>query len=113
MQNYGVYQRGETITLKFDVTEGLASVAGVPTAQLKRIYGAQVPGSDIASLANLVVTPVDAVGSDLAGWLVTVSPAVTSTLDPGFYGTDLRIALGSGIYKTETVRFLMIEAITT
>lgn len=112
MQHYGVFQRGETIVLRYGVEEGLDDVVGKPNAVLKRVRGAGAPGPNEPSLGNLFVNQVGADEDGPEGWLITVPATLTQTLRPGTYGTDLRMVLGGGIHISDTVIFRMTEAVT-
>lgn len=92
----GVYSfhRGETIRLCLDAISGdPESVTGV-TAQLRKRRGNVLTGSEPVA-GTFAVSERAATVDYPAGWDLALPPSVTSTLAPGLYSADARLAFGA------------------
>ena len=78
------FQRGETISLALDVTEGSAEDVTAITAKMRQTIGGR-------ATAEFVVTPRAAAGDVPAGWNLTI--ADSSALAVGAYSADARIEI--------------------
>lgn len=110
----GRYQSGETITFLAGVTLGdVGDVTGTPEADLKAFYGGSMPLSSSPALATLALSSSAATANTPAGWTITVTDAQTAALDPGAYVIDVRFVVGSGVYVSEPLAFILDGAITS
>lgn len=109
----GRFAQGETITFLAGVTLGdVDDVTGTPAADLKAMYNGIMPGPNAPVLAVLDVTASAATDDAPAGWLITISDEQTETLDPGAYVLDVRCAVGSGVYISEPLVFIIDRVVT-
>lgn len=103
-----VFRRGEPITIACEVMEG--DPTGITlTAFLKRTIGGNVPASDVAPVATMIVDFIEATDDDNAYWLLTVPETVRPTLELGRYVTDVRFSEGGAPVKVSGPAWIVIN----
>ena len=109
----GRFAQGETITFLAGVTLGdVDDVTGTPAADLKAMYGGVMPRSDSTVVAVLDVTASAATADAPAGWTITITDEQTEALEPGAYVLDVRCAVGSGVYISDPLVFIIDRVVT-
>ena len=104
------FTKGSTIVLALDAIEGDVATASALTAALRRVVAAgMAPGSPAATFT---VASRAAAGSIPAGWDMTISAAVSATLEAGSYRADARMMIGGNVVYTNAVAIRIVEAVT-
>lgn len=101
-----IFTRGETVAV------ALRNIDSIPTqsitAKLKKMASAAPTGDPVATFT---ITPVSDLGEGLgSGWVLTLSAEQCLSLDPGIYGVDARIVLGSGAVEITDIEQITIKA---
>lgn len=106
------FRRGGPISLGRRVESG--DPAGFTfVAVLKKTVGEVVPKASQPIAATFATTFVDAVGSVAAYWLISITPAVSSTLAPGTYAVDGKLILaGQVVTVVEPVFIVIAESVS-
>jgi hypothetical protein len=103
-------KRGGSVSWLYEATDGDPSAAQNLVSKLKPIAHAEasLPGDEVDAVATLSATHAAAGAGALAGWLVTVTDAVSAALEPGFYASDLAYDFGGVTFVTHDAIILEV-----
>lgn len=103
-------KRGGTVSWFYEATSGDPSAAQNLVSKLKPIAHAEanLPGHEVDSVATLAAAHAAAGAGFAAGWIVTVTDAVSAALQPGFYASDLAYDFGSVTFVTHEAIILHV-----
>ena len=103
-------KRGGTVSWLYEATSGDPSAAHNLVSKLKPIAHAEasLPGDEVDAVATLSAAHAAAGAGSAAGWLVTVTDAVSATLEPGFYASDLAYDFGGETFLTKDAIILEV-----
>jgi len=103
-------KRGGSVSWLYEATSGDPSAAQNLVSKLKPIAHAEVslPGNEVDAVATLAATHAAAGAGFAAGWIVTVTDAVSETLEPGFYASDLAYDFGGMTFLTKDAIILEV-----
>jgi hypothetical protein len=108
-----IFQRGETISLALDALSGDPLSVTAITAKLKGVPpGRSTAPASAPVAASFTVINRAALGTDPAGWTLTIAAATSATLPPGAYVADARLSIGSGVIITESVAIRVRESVS-
>lgn len=105
----GAFRIGEDLSVALDVAQGdptgvLAVTAGMKPA---KVAANSLTVDHAAAPITLAVTARGA-----AGWTFFLPAAASSTLEPGIYGIDARLAFSGGAEMTERTAFVALSRAT-
>ena len=103
-------KRGGTLSWFYEATSGDPSAAVNLVSKLKPIahVEASLPGNEVEAVATLALIHAPVALEFGAGWLVTLTEAVSASLEPGFYATDLAYDFGGATFVTHDAIILQV-----
>ena len=107
------FRRGETLSLALDAMSGdPGTVTSISANLRKMLAGATEVDPDAPVAAVATVTSRAAVGSEPAGWTLTISSTDTLALETGTYALDARLVVAGGVIITTPAIILIKEPAT-
>jgi hypothetical protein len=104
----GEFRIGEDLLVALDATGGNAALASAISAAIKpATIGANRLVLDDA--ASGVALTISAQNPASAGWTLGLPASQTATMEPGIYGIDARLVVGSGIAITDQTAFVRLS----
>ena len=108
------YQRGETMSLALDAVTGDPALVKAISAAMKAVPPGRSEAPATAPMAaSFAVTARLAMGSDPAGWTLTIPAIVSASLSPGAYIADARLEVAGGVIVTESVNIRLKQSVST
>lgn len=104
----GDFRIGEDLLVALDATAGNAALASAISAAIKpATVGANRLVLDDA--ASGIALTIAAQSPASAGWILSLPASLTATMEPGTYGIDARLVVGSGIEITDQTAFVRLS----
>jgi hypothetical protein len=104
----GEFRIGEDLLVALDATTGNAALASAVSAAIKpATVGANRLVLDDAASGTVMTVTAQSPAS--AGWTLGLSASQTATMEPGIYGLDARLVVGSGIAITDQTAFVRLS----
>lgn len=103
----GEFRIGEDISLALDATAGdVGQVTAIDVAMKPALVADnRLVLDDAAAAIALATAPQAAPGT---GWTIALSGTQSALLDPGLYGIDARLSVGSGVIITDQTAFISL-----
>lgn len=104
----GTFRIGEDISVALDASSGNAATVTAISAAMKPalVTANQLVLDDSAAGTAMSVAPQSPA---TAGWTISLSNAQSAALEPGVYGLDARLIIGSGVEITDQTAFIRLS----
>jgi hypothetical protein len=108
----GEFRVGEDILIALDAVSGDAASVTEVTARMAAASANRNGDAEISASATripMAVTFRPATADNSAGWTLLLAAASSASLEPGIYGIDARLVVGTGVIITDTTAFIRVS----